>query len=391
MNSNFLHIYSAYLNKGGANIAADSLFNGIKNSNDIKFVSRSSFYESSKSKYKANFMRVIGKVIGLPTYQNTCYLPYCEFIDKQNSSNYELVHSHWLNNIPLNSIPDCNNLIITAHDQWIINNCWAWDPDSLSSPTNSLEKLISKTLKKFIPIKSPVKYIKDHYPLRKIITPSKWLKNYIINNSDLHASDIKVIHNLIDNNSFRYLEENNFLNEPRDNLFSIVTSCAYWSEWRKGKCLLFDLLKRLIYAFDGKVKFKKLGDIKLDRELMKYSDCFGKIKNKNQISKIYNNSDCMLLPSRLENLTQTLCEAQLCGLPAVAFNVGGNNEIINDKFFGYCVDYPNLDDFVNAIKAIQIDETIEKRKQRALKAKTKFNNKKIIDQHLNLYKQYCFN
>jgi len=391
MNSNYLHIYSAYLNKGGANIAADSLFNAINNSNDIKFVSRSSFYESSKSKAKANLMRVIGKVIGLPTYQSTCYLPFCEFINKQNSFNYELVHSHWLNNIPLNSIPDCNNLIITAHDQWIINNCWAWDPDSLSSPTNSLEKLISKTLKKFVPIKSPVKYIKDNYPLRKIITPSKWLKNYIINNSNLHASDIKVIPNLIDNNSFRYLEENNFLNEPEDNLFSIVTSCAYWSEWRKGKCLLIDLLKRLIYAFDGKVKFKILGDIKLDKELMKYSVCFGKIKNKNQIAKIYNNSDCMLLPSRLENLTQTLCEAQLCGLPAVAFNVGGNNEIINEKFFGYCVDYPNLDDFVNAIKAIQIDETIEKRKQRALKAKIKFNNKKIIDKHLNLYKEYCLN
>ena len=216
------------------------------------------------------------------------------------------------------------------------------------------------------------------------------VKNYIINNSNLHASDTRVIYNLIDNDIFKHFEEKNFLNEPEDNLFSIVTSCAYWSEWRKGKCLLFDLLKRLIYAFDGKVKFNILGDIKLDRELMKYSVCFGKIKNKNQISKIYNNSDCMLLPSRLENLTQTLCEAQLCGLPAVAFNVGGNNEIINDKFFGYCVDYPNLDDFVNAIKAIQIDETIENRKQRALKAKTKFNNKKIIDQHVNLYKKYCF-
>ena len=113
----------------------------------------------------------------------------------------------------------------------------------------------------------------------------------------MHASDIKVIPNLIDNNSFKYYEENNFLNEPENNLFSIVTSCAYWSEWRKGKFLLFELLKRLIYAFDGRVRFNILGDIKLDRELMKYSVCFGKIKNKNQISKIYNNSDCMLLPS----------------------------------------------------------------------------------------------
>ena len=122
MNSSSLHIYSAYLNKGGANIAADSLFNGIKNSNKIQTVSRSSFYESTKSKYKAHLIRVIGKVVGSPTYQNTCYLPYSDFLHKQDFSNYELVHSHWINNIPLNSIPNCNNLIMTAHDQWIINN-----------------------------------------------------------------------------------------------------------------------------------------------------------------------------------------------------------------------------------------------------------------------------
>ena len=124
---------------------------------------------------------------------------------------------------------------------------------------------------------------------------------------------------------------------------------------------------------------------------MKYSVCFGKIKNKNQISKIYNNSDCMLLPSLLKNLTQTLWEAQLCALPAVAFNLGGvNNEIINEELFGYCIEYPNLDDFVNAIKAVQIDETIVKRKQRALKAKNRFNNKKIIDEHVKLYKNIFF-
>ena len=75
-------------------------------------------------------MRVIGKMIGSPTYQNTFYLPYYDYVNKQNLSNYQLVHSHWLNNIPLNSIPNCKNLIINAHDQRIINNYWAWDPDS---------------------------------------------------------------------------------------------------------------------------------------------------------------------------------------------------------------------------------------------------------------------
>ena len=54
------------------------------------------------------------------------------------------------------------------------------------------------------------------------------VKNYIINNSNLHASDTRVIYNLIDNDIFKHFEEKNFLNEPEDNLFSIVTSCAYW-------------------------------------------------------------------------------------------------------------------------------------------------------------------
>ena len=63
--------------------------------------------------------------------------------------------------------------------------------------------------------------------------------------------------------------------------------------------MLFELLKKLIYAFDGKVKFKIIGDLKLEHELRKYEVCFGKINNKNQMSKIYINYDFMILTSRL--------------------------------------------------------------------------------------------
>ena len=96
----------------------------------------------------------------------------------------------------------------------------------------------------------------------------------------------------------------------------------------------------------------------------------------------------MVMPSRLENLTQTICEALLCGLPVVAFNVGGNKEIISDSSFGDLIDYPKVDRFISSITELKKSDDEIFRKQRAEKAKTKFSNASIIKKHLDLYEDY---
>jgi len=50
------------------------------------------------------------------------------------------------------------------------------------------------------------------------------------------------------------------------------------------------------------------------------------------------NMDCFILPSKREDFSLALLEAAYAGLPCIAFNVGGNNEIIADGKTGWLVE-----------------------------------------------------
>ena len=69
----------------------------------------------------------------------------------------------------------------------------------------------------------------------------------------------------------------------------------------------------------------------------------------------YRQFDIFAFPSGEEVLSLSLIDAGLAGLPSVAFNVGGNNEIVNDGVSGYLVKTPV--EFFNRINEL-LDDTI---------------------------------
>ena len=381
-----IHLYSAHIKKGGANMACDSLFTALSKSKSNIIFSRSSYKKEGEIKYNLN--RVLGKVVASTTCQSQFYRPFISNNSISDTSYFSIVHAHWLNNVPLNSIPISKSLIITAHDQWLVNFGWAWDPITLNSPTRKIETAVNNISRSLYSSKEPLKYLADHYPLEKIITPSLWLKNYITEKTNFPGKKICVIKNIINTDIFKF-DRDTYINfKKRNEKIVIVASTAYWQEWRKGRKLLMKIFRKIIHYYGNNVKFKIIGNIKIDTDIKQYSILYGNIKNKQHIARILNSSDCMVMPSRLENLTQTICEALLCGLPVVAFNVGGNKEIISDSSFGDLIDYPKVDRFISSITELKKSDDKIFRKQRAEKAKTKFSNESIIKKHLDLYEDY---
>ena len=65
-------------------------------------------------------------------------------------------------------------------------------------------------------------------------------------------------------------------------------------------------------------------------------------------------------PTLLESFGMAILEATLSGIPVVAFNVGGNKEIINDGKNGYLVDYLDINDLCSKAKLL-IEKPFDKK------------------------------
>ena len=75
----------------------------------------------------------------------------------------------------------------------------------------------------------------------------------------------------------------------------------------------------------------------------------GYVNDEQRIVNVYNAADVFVLPSLSENLPNTIMEAMACGVPSVAFRVGGIPEEIDHQQNGYVADYCNSEDLARGI------------------------------------------
>ena len=113
----------------------------------------------------------------------------------------------------------------------------------------------------------------------------------------------------------------------------------------------------------------------------------GRINDEYSLATLYSSCDVMLLPSRIENLPQCATEAQACGLPVVAFNCGGNSDIIEDEITGYLAKPFDIDQIVKGIIWIleNKERYIKLSENAAIISRKKWDMKKITKQYLDLY------
>ncbi len=76
----------------------------------------------------------------------------------------------------------------------------------------------------------------------------------------------------------------------------------------------------------------------------------GYMSDERMIVDVYNAADVFVLPSLSENLPNTIMEAMACGVPCVAFNVGGIPEEIDHMKNGYVAAYRDSADLMKGIQ-----------------------------------------
>ena len=71
--------------------------------------------------------------------------------------------------------------------------------------------------------------------------------------------------------------------------------------------------------------------------------------NDQQLRAAYRASDVMVTPSLSENLSNIIMESLACGTPVVAFNIGGNSDMIDHKLNGYLAKASDTKDLAQGI------------------------------------------
>ena len=98
--------------------------------------------------------------------------------------------------------------------------------------------------------------------------------------------------------------------------------------------------------------------------------------------------DVGLLTSDAEGLSNTLIEYQMCGKPALAFDVGGNREVIQDGKTGYLLAPGDLVGMVRRLDALLVDESLRTTMgaNAASWARVEFHGSKLIRQTTDFYR-----
>ncbi len=125
---------------------------------------------------------------------------------------------------------------------------------------------------------------------------------------------------------------------------------------RKGACFLMDTAKKVVKQ-QADAKFVIVGEGPLKASLTESIHREGLEKNftflgnidETQLPLIYTASDVFILPSVQEGQGIVLLEAQACGKPVVAFNVGGVSEAVENKKTGILVERGDIEGLADAL------------------------------------------
>ena len=361
--------------------------------------------EKDKVKKTLNKLRPFFDSIPVRFYKNrtktlfsSSWLPFSNIVNKINEINPDIVHLHWIcgGMLKIEDLKKIKKPIVwTLHDNWAFTGgCHIkWDCDKYKDICGACPVLSSnkeydlsrrvwerknKTFKKLNNI--------------MIVCPSRWLTNLSKESRLLGDKEHINIPNLIDTNSFKPFDKDRakgLWNLPKDKRLILFGAMNATSDINKGFNILMEALNLLKidnveFVVFGSCKPKNPPDFKFK------SHYVGHLNDDISLVTLYNTVDVMVVPSIQENLSNAIMENLACGTPVVAFDIGGNGDMIEHKINGYLAKPYESKDLAEGIEWVlnlpihDYDKLCENARRKVVE---EFDSKIVVKKYIDLYRE----
>lgn len=393
---------------GGAAIAVHRLYKGlmgagtsvkygvqVKKTVDRDVViagSNSGFIKIELSKYWDFLLRKIFKSV------NNCYQSFnlISTFDKKiiEVEKPDLIHLNWLGNNFLKP-EDLTNIskpiVWTFHDMWPFLGSEHYIDDEKYK--NSFWTGSQEHVSVFESWSWKRKYESWNQLKIVVVVPSRWMKEVASKSILFNKSRIEVIPNGLDISCFKpknKVKVRKILDLPLDKKIVLFGASGALVDRRKGFEYFKAAIEILLKEKDFKDKyvvatFGSSNNLVIDGvEVIN----FGVVNNVTQLVDIYNSSDVMCVPSKMESFGQTASESLSCATPVVCFDTTGLKDIVDHKVNGYRAKPFDSFDFARGISyVLKNNLTGVMSKEARKKAVGKFDIRNTAQQYVKLYKE----
>lgn len=338
---------------------------------------------------------IIMKFVKPNSLFSTSYLPFSSIVEKINKLNPDIVHLHWVagGTLKIEDLAKIKAPIVwNTQDMWPFTGGCHYDEECgrysqgcgeckvlNSQKENDLSKIIFKRkLKTYSEISNLT-----------VVGVSNWVANRAKESVLFKGRSILTLPNCFDTKLFKPIDKDivkNIFNIPKDKKVILFGAMNSLGDKRKGAKELFEAINMInventIFVIAGSSKQK-------DNLNLKYTTYFvPPLNDEVSLPLMYNIADVMIVPSLQENLANSIIESLSCGVPVVAFDIGGNSDMIDHKQNGYLAKKLDTKDMAQGIEWIIDNQNYEELSNNARnKVMNNFDSQVVAKQYIKLYK-----
>ena len=307
----------------------------------------------------------------------------------------DIVHLHWFNRGFMH-LKDFSSLgvpvVWSMHDMWPFTGGCHYDMFCKKYETECGSCPILKSAKQHDTSYKIFKSKESAYSKKNDITfigLSKWLQKSAKESTLLKSKNVLNLPNPIDTNIYKPVAKNiareiwNFNLNKKTILFGAMDATG---DKRKGFEHLLSALKKL--DLSG-CQIKVVGSTRVNSALDLDCDIsyLGNINDDVSMALLYSASDVVIVPSEQENLSNVIMESLSCGTSVVAFDIGGNSDMIKHKENGYLAKPYDAGDLAQGISFV-LSQTSDNLSVNARNfVITNFSENVVIPRYLELYNE----